>query len=410
MLGATLETAFRVFLRRKFFTAASLFGIAFTLTVLLVATAYVDHFLWPREPEVNHRRSLGVFHASMKGEHWTTNGNPGWKLLHETLPNLPGVERTSIFTSPAETITYQGDRRVSFWLKRTDGAFWQVMRFRFLEGGPYGEADDREGRPVAVINASTRAKLFGGGPAVGRTFTLEDRTFRVVGVVADVPFLSIMPFSDVWVPTGTMKSDAYKEDLVGGFLATIVAKDPSQLAAIRAEYGRRVKALPLPTQPVAFQTLESEAQTLIEGILDVALGRGDTPLKIVLLLSVFGFLFVALPTVNLVNLSVSRILERAPEIGVRKAFGATSRALVAQFVAENVLLTLLGGALALAASAGVLALMNRIAIVPHAQFALNLRVFFAGLLLTLVFGVVSGAWPAWRMSRLHPVSALRGGV
>ena len=50
-----------------------------------------------------------------------------------------------------------------------------------------------------------------------------------------------------------------------------------------------------------------------------------------------------LPAINLVNLNVSRILERASEIGVRKAFGASSRTLVGQFVVENVVLTLVGG-------------------------------------------------------------------
>ena len=52
-----------------------------------------------------------------------------------------------------------------------------------------------------------------------------------------------------------------------------------------------------------------------------------------------------LPAVNLVNLNASRIMERASEIGVRKAFGASSRTLVGQFVVENVVLTLIGAAL-----------------------------------------------------------------
>ena len=51
-----------------------------------------------------------------------------------------------------------------------------------------------------------------------------------------------------------------------------------------------------------------------------------------------------LPAVNLVNLNISRIMERASEIGVRKAFGASSRTLVGQFVVENLVLTLVGAA------------------------------------------------------------------
>ena len=60
---------------------------------------------------------------------------------------------------------------------------------------------------------------------------------------------------------------------------------------------------------------------------------------------VLALLFMTLPALNLVTLNLSRILERAPEIGVRKAFGAPKRTLIAQFVTENVILTLIGGAL-----------------------------------------------------------------
>jgi putative ABC transport system permease protein len=84
--------------------------------------------------------------------------------------------------------------------------------------------------------------------------------------------------------------------------------------------------------------------------------------------------------------------------------------LVVQFVSENVLLTLIGGALALGGTLGILELLNRSELVPHAQFAMNPRIFFWGLVVTLSFGVLSGAWPAWRMSRLHPVEALKGGL
>ncbi len=64
-----------------------------------------------------------------------------------------------------------------------------------------------------------------------------------------------------------------------------------------------------------------------------------------------GLLFMLLPTVNLVNLNVSRIMERASEIGVRKAFGASSRTLVGQFVVENVTLSLIGAVVGFVLSA-----------------------------------------------------------
>jgi putative ABC transport system permease protein len=122
-----------------------------------------------------------------------------------------------------------------------------------------------------------------------------------------------------------------------------------------------------------------------------------------------ALLFVTLPTVNLVNVNISRILERASEIGVRKAFGAPTRTLVAQFVVENVFLTLAGGAIGLVLSALVLRALNQSGFVAHSAFGVNLRVFGYATVIAIAFGLISGVYPAWRMARLHPVDALKGG-
>jgi putative ABC transport system permease protein len=96
------------------------------------------------------------------------------------------------------------------------------------------------------------------------------------------------------------------------------------------------------------------------------------------------------------------------EIGVRKAFGASSAHIIRQFVLENVLLCLVGGGIGFVGSIFVLGAVNQSGIVPHSEFAVNLRVFLAGMALSTFFGVLSGIYPAWRMSRVHPVLALRG--
>jgi putative ABC transport system permease protein len=130
--------------------------------------------------------------------------------------------------------------------------------------------------------------------------------------------------------------------------------------------------------------------------------------RFTLLVGSLALLFMALPVLNLINLSLSRILERSSEIGVRKAFGASSWTLVGQFLVESVVLTLIGGALGLALSALAIRMLGNADFIPYAQLSLNFRVFLYGLAFALAFGVLSGAYPAWRMSRLHPVEALHG--
>ena len=100
-------------------------------------------------------------------------------------------------------------------------------------------------------------------------------------------------------------------------------------------------------------------------------------------------------------------MERASEIGVRKAFGAASLSLVWQFVFENVLLTLICGILSVGLALLVLEAINSSGLIPHSQLALNMQVYWAGLLLTLLFGLISGVYPAWRMSRLQAADALK---
>ena len=79
---------------------------------------------------------------------------------------------------------------------------------------------------MAVINATTRQRFFGGRPAVGQTIEADGQRFRVVGVVEDVSELRQVPFADIWVPYTTAKTDAYKSELMGGLHAIALARGP----------------------------------------------------------------------------------------------------------------------------------------------------------------------------------------
>jgi putative ABC transport system permease protein len=127
----------------------------------------------------------------------------------------------------------------------------------------------------------------------------------------------------------------------------------------------------------------------------------------VVIISIFVFLFLLLPTLNLVNINITRIMERSSEIGVRKAFGASSKTLVYQFIIENIILTFLGGLIGVVLSVIVIKIINGANLIAHLELTLNFTVLFYSLLTCIFFGLLSGVYPAWRMSRLNVVTALK---
>ena len=407
-----LKLALKVLARRKPFTAISLFGISLTLAVLMVATSILDPIFYPGSPETHSDRTLLVTRLGQYGPESSITTDPGYAFLDRYVRTLPGIERASIFSSVQSTAVHREGARIEAMLRRTDGEYWQMLDVPFLEGAPYAAADDESGRLVAVINADIRERLFNGELAVGRTFEMEGRSYRVVGVVPRPKLTQMIAYGQIWVPIGTLKSAEYREQLMGGFTGAVRVRDRRDIPALRREFERRLPSVPL-HDPKQFKTTRAGLDTTFDAFVRIFAGNKDftasTPRRFAVGMAVVALLFMALPALNLITLNLSRILERGPEIGVRRAFGAPRGALVRQFVFENIVMTLLGGVIGFAVAGLFLAALNRLSPLPDTHFALNLRVFAWGMLLAAFFGALSGVYPAWRMSRLHPVDALRGG-
>ena len=412
MLTHYLVLAVKVLLRRKFFTFISLFGISFTLLVLTVVAALFDQSFGPGAEEPLQARTLYAGRAVMYGDNNTWSSNAGFKLFDRYARELPGVERLSLYQNSRTVHSYLDGRKVSSGLKRTDDEFWRILQFEFLEGGPYGTADVAEARFVAVINRTTRQRIFDGRNALGETLEADGQRFRVVGVVEDVSQMRGVPYADIWVPYTTAKTDAYKREVMGDWNAIALARDKAAMAGIHEEFNSRLLRVELP-EP-GYKAIVAPFETKLAGFARQmpSADRKDPESQVwrmMALMLVLGLLFILIPTVNLVNINISRIMERASEIGVRKAFGAPARTLVGQFLVENILLTLIGGAIGFLLSIFVLRGIAQSGLFAYAQFTVNLRVFAYGMVLAVVFGLISGVYPAWRMSRLNPVQALKGG-
>lgn len=411
MLTNYLKTACKVLVRRKFFTFISLFGISLTLVVLMVATAVLDNLFEPRPPESRFDRVLGVYRVVMRGKENSRTSGPGYGFVRKYVQGLESAEATSFFTDANRTALYHEGRKIETHVRRTDSAYWRILDFEFIGGAAFTEDDERNARNVAVITDVMRERLFGTNAGIGRTFEFQGKIFRVVGVVRSVPITRQVGFSQIWVPVSTMNLAGEERAMLGEFNAIALARSRGDFDRLRREFDQRLATFV--SDDPRFETLEAGLDTSFEALARAALGSEMGPRRTLILrviLAIAALVFITLPTMNLVSINLSRILERAPEIGVRKAFGASSRALVGQFVIENVVLALIGGLVGFLLSLAVLRALTAVEVIPFAVFDVNLRIFAWGMLTAAAFGVISGVYPAWRMSRMQPVAALRGGV
>ncbi|HEY2092311.1 MAG TPA: ABC transporter permease [Thermoanaerobaculia bacterium] len=404
------KLALKVLARRKFFTFISLFGISMTLVVLMVATAVLDNFYAPRAPESRFGRVLAITRVTERGPHDTQSSEAGYALLDGWMRPLHNVERTSIFSNVQSTAIYRGNSRIDIDVKHTDGDYWKILDFHFLDGRPYSPNEDSSGAHVAVVTDYLSKKLFDDVHAVGKTFTLEGDTYTVIGVVPRVSLTRLAAYSDAWVPIGALKSSDYRHNYMGGFIGLVLAHSRSDFPRLKAEYKASLRNFPLDKK--TYTEIRTGLDTPFESTArDLTQNRTDNGVWILIAGVIFAaLLFMTLPILNLVTLNLSRIMERAPEIGVRKAFGASRPALVSQFVIENIVLTVIGGLAGFVLAIVALRIANDFSVVPGAVFEMNARVFAYGMLIAVFFGSLSGVYPAWRMSRLDPVLALRGGA
>jgi putative ABC transport system permease protein len=410
-----LLTAWNVYNRRKLFTAINLTCITLTLGVLLVVTALLQNAFFPSGVEGKSERfvQVGSMVSTHTDGHTMRTGPLGYRIIDRQLKPMQGkqAELVAAASGPRTTSVYRADRVVELMMRRVDAEYWQVLDFTVLDGRLPSVEDVARGRFLAVLNRSTARKLFGQARAVGQSIDVGGQSFQVLGVVEDA--MHINAFADLWLPVSTDPSSDYRTQMWGDYTALILARSKSDIPAIQAEVARLATTVKF-DDPKEFNQAYFWADGKLDFFARQLLATHRQPESGAwLLLTVIGtlmLLFMTLPALNLINLNTGRILERSSEIGVRKAFGASSRQLVWQFVVENVLLCLVGGLLGLGFAKLALVWLERSALIPYLQVELNFAVFGWGLLLAIVFGLLSGVIPAWKMSRLHPVQALKGAV
>jgi putative ABC transport system permease protein len=410
MLKNYFKIAMVVLKRRKFFTFISLFGISLTLTILIVLTAFLDVLTSPAYPDVNRSRELFISRIVLKSnkENYTSQSPASFYFVNDFVAKMKTPERIAIYTGRNTTNAYQNNKKMEVDLMYTNAPFWEVYQFEFVEGKSFNDRDLESAAQVVVISEDTRSKYFGEGvPALGKYVEANNIKYRVIGVVKSVPATMIYANSDIYLPYTLAKSGLKGTSLLGEYKVTLLAKSTADLPLIKEEYSQLLKKIPHPekNQEILLSYADSYLESFTREVFGSEEGSGKD--RFFLMIGIFVFLFMLLPTINLVNINVSRIMERSSEIGVRKAFGASSRTLVGQFIVENMILTVLGGILGVLLSLLIISVLNSSNLITHMNLTINLAVLGYSLLACLMFGLISGVYPAWRMSKLNVVTALK---
>src|SRR6266550_1253937 len=278
------------------------------------------------------------------------------------------------------------------------------------EGRWINAEDEMERRRVIFLGGRLKEQLFSGRPAVGETVEVSGVRFTVIGVMARKIQLSNYFSSDddsSWVPysaAGDLWNTRYAAVMVFEPIAPQFEK--KAMAQVLAAVATRQQFSP--TDPKAFQMFgRDEFRPVIDAL----------TIGLQVLLTFIGTLTLGIGGVGVMNILLVSVDERIREIGLRRALGARKRHIKLQFLAETLLIMLLGGAIgvllsyAIAAAVGPLPLMGPLFEDESGKADIHLKISTATVMLSslvlLAVGVVSGLVPALRASRLDPVEALR---
>ena len=407
MLKNYFKIAIAVLKRRKFFTFISLFGISFTLTIIIVLAAFIDNILSANYPETNRDRSLYIISMQQRDpvHQGQMSGPLSFYFLNHFVSTMKTPAKVAISSLFASTNTYVNNKKLVINVKYTNADFWDVLQYQFIEGKPYTKQQINNGEHVAVISEDTKKEYFGDvSSVVGKYIEADNVQYRVAGVVKSVPVTQLISSGDLFLPYTVSKTDYNAKTYMGSYTAVLLANSKSDFTKIKDEYANIVSKLPPENKD--FNEIHSFADTYLKSFLSFS-NAGNGVTIILTVITAFILFVMLLPTLNLININISRILERSSEIGVRKAFGASSKTLVWQFIVENIILTFFGTALGLLFSFIILQVINNSDLISNIHLTINFTVLFYSLIVCLVFGLLSGVYPAWRMSRLQIVTALK---
>jgi putative ABC transport system permease protein len=309
-----------------------------------------------------------------------------------------------------------------------DSDFFPMFNVPFKFGGPWARSDDQEGTPVAVISRKLNDQFFAGANSIGRTFTLDGVSYRVVGVLDGwslVPRfynLHIRPYGqidEIFIPF----TRAIKAQAPASSMSCQDTSDPSFEARLRSECLWIQLWVELPAAGdvagyrAALNSYAADQQrigrfhwpphTQIRDVMQWLKYRHIVPNELGLLVfASFGFLFVCL--MNAMGLMLARIIGRTQDISVRRALGASQTAIIGQCLVETAVIGVLGAILGLLLTMlGLLVMRAALADDFAALTYLNAQAVGIEVTLAIAATIAAGLYPTWRAAHVEPALQLK---
>jgi putative ABC transport system permease protein len=284
--------------------------------------------------------------------------------------------------------------------------FAQIRYLPIQTGRWMNDGDNTDRRQVVVLGDESRRILFQGQPAVGSTILLNGLRFEVIGTLdrighGDNNQLNLRMF----VPFETMRQFFPLKDAGDVMDPISFINYQPRVHALHELARRQVHAIVGRNHQFdggnkdAFDEWDSiQTYDMVGKIFDA----------MNLFLGTVGLVTLCLGAIGVINIMLVAVAERTPEIGLRKALGATNRSILFQFFAEGAFLTMLSGFIGMAAAAGLMAALNTLPSPPGwdtPKIVLSSAAIAIGSL--AMAGIIAGLYPARKAALLQPVEALR---
>lgn len=395
-------------------------GLAIAVTMIMAIAYYVK--IAPIYPEVNRKHTLYLTSVRIRtiNDKSTRQSFSSYKALQEWFYPLKNAEavsavykdwRSEDYIQPADQ---SGDYPVQ--IKLTDPAFFRIYDFRFFEGKPFTQADFTSGIRAAVVTDEMARRLFSTDHNVtGRTFKMNYKDYKVVGVVKAPSYLTSKSFAQIYLPYTTLKDydKAWSMGYLGSYEVIFLVKSEEQERALHQEVDDLVRKVNLIHAKEWKLDIWKQPTSHLQSVFQAYPGaKGFSPWGIIRHYLLIILVLLLVPALNLSGMISSRMETRLAEMGVRKSFGAHRNRLLSQVMWENLLLTLIGGLVGMLLAWGILytgrvwvfslfeSLPEQLpdGVIPtiSGEMLFAPVIFLSALALCVILNMLSAIIPAWR--------------